>query len=170
MNYLEYINNNVEGLDLLDKLRKNIKEIIYRTIKEEFTTATESDVEKLFLIIECEFIDSVTSEESEWDIKEMTLKEVEFQIGTITGLLKLCKGLEKNCRESYSEVLYNVTYDAISYITDMDEACEWSNGINEFYLMNLGEYEGEYYIQSNKKLLEILSDIYKFLFKDKLNS
>ena len=109
MNYLEYLNKNIEGFGLIDKLRKNIKEIICKTIKEEFKGATESDVEKLSLMVECNFIDSITSSDTEWNIKEMTLEEVEIQIGGIVGFHHLCGGLDKNYYMMLLQMLFHVS-------------------------------------------------------------
>ena len=87
-----------------------------------------------------------------------------FQVGCV-GLLK---AIEKNKRESYSELLDDVVYNAIGCIENIDKACEYSNNIKTYYLMSIGEYEGDYFAHSDNEILDTLKDVYKFMLKDKL--
>lgn len=168
MNFLEYVNKNSEGLVFIDKIRNVIKELCNKGIREEFQYVTEDDIDKLTLMLECNFFSGITAEDSEWDLNTITIDEVQFLIDANIGFFSLLKAIEKNKRESYSELLDDVVYNAIGSIENIDKACEYSNNIKTYYLMSIGEYEGDYFVHSDNEILDTLKDVYKFMLKDKI--
>ena len=52
MSFLDYINENTEGLVLIDRLRNAIKNLCHDDIKNEFKEVTEDDIDKLTIFIE----------------------------------------------------------------------------------------------------------------------
>jgi len=168
MNFLEYVNKDSEGLVFIDKIRNVIKELCNKGIREEFKYVTEDDIDKLTLMLECNFFSGITAEDSEWDLNTITIDEVQFLIDTNIGFFSLLKAIEKNKRESYSELLDDVVYNAIGCIENIDKACEYSNNIKNYYLMSIGEYEEDYFAHSDNEILDTLKDVYKFMLKDKI--
>lgn len=168
MNFLEYVNKDSEGLVFIDKIRNVIKELCNKVIREEFQYVTEDDIDKLTLMLECNFFSGITAEDSEWDLNTIKIDEVQFLIDTNIGFFSLLKAIEKNKRESYSELLDDVVYNAIGSIENIDKACEYSNNIKTYYLMSIGEYKGDYFAHSDNEILDTLKDVYKFMLKDKI--
>lgn len=159
MNFIEYVYENTEGLVFIDKLRSAIRNIAYDGIKEEFEGATEEDIDKLSLMIEFNFIDGITSDDSEWDIKTI-------------GFHNLCGGLDKNRRQSYSEILWDVIYHALSLIDDEEKLFKSSELAKKVYetinMIECGEDGFSYDLFSNDELQQCITDIYKFMLKDKI--
>ena len=60
MNFLEYVNKDSEGLVFIDKIRNVIKELCNKGIREEFQNVTEDDIDKLTLMLECNFFSGIT--------------------------------------------------------------------------------------------------------------
>ena len=170
MNFLEYVNKNTEGLVFIEKLRNTIQSISRKGIKEEFEGASDSDLDKLSLMVEFNFFDGITAWDSQWDINTMSIEDVEFMISSTIGFHNLCGGLDKNRRESYSEILFDVTCHGISTIENIDEACEYSNNIKKFYLINFEDYDGEYSGNIDDEMQKVLTDIYSYLLKDKIKN
>ena len=73
MNFLEYVNKDSEGLVFIDKIRNVIKELCNKGIREEFQYVTEDDINKLTLMLECNFFSGITAEDSEWDLNTITI-------------------------------------------------------------------------------------------------
>jgi hypothetical protein len=95
MNFLEYVNKDSEGLVFIDKIRNVIKELCNKGIREEFKYVTEDDIDKLTLMLECNFFSGITAEDSEWDLNTITIDEVQFLIDTNIGFFSLLKAIEK---------------------------------------------------------------------------
>lgn len=172
MNFIEYVYENTEGLVFIDKLRSAIRNIAYDGIKEEFEGATEEDIDKLSLMIEFNFIDGITSDDSEWDIKTISVDDVKFLIGSTIGFHNLCGGLDKNRRQSYSEILWDVIYHALSLIDDEEKLFKSSELAKKAYetinMIECGEDGFSYDLFSNDELQQCITDIYKFMLKDKI--
>jgi hypothetical protein len=172
MNFLEYVKGNNEGLLFIDKLRNTIKKISHDEMKEEFIGATEEDIDKLSLMTEYNFFDGITSDDSEWDLNTITLEDVKFLVGSTIGFHKLCNAIEKNKRESYTEILYDVLYHLFSNVENVDELFKSSKIVKEVYekveMIESGEDEYHFGIFSDDELNQCITEIYKLMIKDKI--
>ena len=157
MNFIEYVYENTEGLVFIDKLRSAIRNIAYDGIKEEFEGATEEDIDKLSLMIEFNFIDGITSDDSEWDIKTISVDDVKFLIGSTIGFHNLCGGLDKNRRQSYSEILWDVIYHALSLIDDEEKLFKSHNCLVK------ANTSLEFYFIFKHKFIYICNTLLKFI-------
>ena len=171
MNLLEYVKENTEGLVFIDGLRKVIKDLCSKGIKEEFEDVTDEDVDKMSLMLECNFFTGVTSEDSEWDLNTIKVDEAQFLINSNIGLFALMRGIEKNRRESYTEILWDVFYELNNLLED-EVLIESSELITRVYEtidnIEAGEYGYTYDMISNEDLDGCLSDIYKLIIQDKI--
>lgn len=166
MNFLEYVKENKNGMAFIDRIRYTLKDSCIKGMKEEFEDVTEEDINKLYLMIENNFFSGITSDDSEWDIRTISVDDVKFLITSSIGLHSLFRGVEKNRRESYSELLWDVISVAINSIKNIDEACEFSEEIKKYYLINNGEYKGDYNDTSDDEMNETLAQVYRFMLKD----
>ncbi len=166
MNFLEYAKKNGLGLTFIDRIRYTLKDFCSSGMREEFKDVSEEDIDKLYLMIENNFFSGITSDDSEWDIKTISVDDVKFLIGSSIGMHSLLRGVEKNKRESYSELLWDITDVAIDCIENIDEACEFSDEIKKYYQINHGEYEGDYNDTCDEEMFETLAQVYRFMLKD----
>ena len=120
MNLLEYVKENTEGLVFVDRLRKVIKDFCSKGIKEEFEDVTDEDIDKMYLMLEHNFFVGITSDDSEWDINTIKVDEAQFLINSNIGLFSLMRGIEKNRRESYREILLDVL-GKLTHLINNDE-------------------------------------------------
>ena len=168
MSFLDYINENTEGLVLIDRLRNAIKNLCHDDIKNEFKEVTEDDIDKLTLFIENSLIECLKNYDGDFDT--ISLEYVTNTIGGLVGFHRLLNGIDKNRRESYLEILWDVICEAFSSVDDIDKLCELSYVVNKYVMINAGEYEGNYSdCLCEKDMQECLSEIYKYILKDKLN-
>lgn len=168
MNFLDYVNENTDGLVLIDKLRFTIKDLCHDDIKSEFKDITDDDINKMILLIENAIMECLRDYEE--DINTLSLEYVTNTIGGLVGVQHLLNAVDKNRRMTYSEILWDTLIEVITSFDDIDKACEYSNLIKKYYLMDCGEYEGDY----SDSLCEIdmqdcLSEIYKYMLKDKID-
>ena len=173
MNFIEYVQENSEGLVFIDRLRKVIKDFCSKGIKEEFENVTDEDIDKMYLMLEHNFFVGVTSDDSEWNINTIKVDEVQFLINSNIGLFSLMRGIEKNRRQSYREILWDVLCELDGSFDD-EELLKSSEVISRTYetINNIeaGEYGYTYDMISVEDLESCLSDMYKFLVKDKINN
>lgn len=168
MSFLDYVNENTEGLALIDKLRNAIKNLCHDDIKSEFKNVTEEDIDKLTLMIENDLIGCL--KDYDGDFNTLSLEYVTNTIGGLIGFHHLLNGVEKNRRETYLEILWDVIYESFSSIDDdIDKLCESSYLVNKYVMINNGEYEEDYSdCLCEKDMQDCLSEIYKFMLKDKI--
>ena len=163
MSFLEYVKDNKEGLSLITKMRYTIQSICYNQIKMKCDDITKKDIDKLILMLEFNFFDSFT-DESELDINTITFQEVKIMIGSFVDIHNLLGGIEKNKRGSYKDILWNVLGHAFGLI-DIEKACQHSGLINKYFTIECGIYESE---TSESEMDDCLTEIYKYLLKDKI--
>lgn len=172
MNFLEYVNKDSEGLVFIDKLRNAIKGIVSDGIKKEFRGATKEDIDKLSLMLEYNFFDGMCSDDSEWDFKTISVDDVKFLISSTIGFHNLYGGLGKNRIESYSEILWDVIYVALSSINDEEKIFKSSELIRKVYqtinMIECGEDGFSYDLFTDDELQQCITDIYKYMLKDKI--
>ena len=168
MSFLDYINENTEGLALIDRLRNAIKNLCHDDIKNEFKEVTEDDIDKLTLFIENSLIECLKNYDG--DFETISLEYVTNTIGGLVGFHRLLNGIDKNRRESYLEILWDVICESFSSVDDIDKLCELSYVVNKYVMINAGEYDGDYSdCLCEKDMQECLSEIYKYILKDKLD-
>lgn len=171
MNFLEYVKENKNGMAFIDKIRDSIKGIARDGIIEEFKNVTEEDIKKLSLMIEFNFFDGITSDDSERDLKSISVDDVKFLIGSTIGFHKLCNGMEKNKRESYTEILYDVIFRLFSNIENTKGLFESSKIVEEVYeklnMIESGDGRFHFGMFTDDELEQCISDIYKFMLKIK---
>lgn len=170
MKFLDYVNDNEKEITLIDKLRRTIKDINHEEIKKEFKNTTSEDRDKLSLMLEYNLISSFTDSE---DITTITLEEVKIMVGGCLGFYSLLNGVEKNKRESYTELLWDILYHLFSDIDDEEDLCNSSNIVRRVYEAFLSVESGdkeEGYLEMfhNIQLEQCISDIYKYMLKDKI--
>ena len=170
MNFLEYVKDNKDGLTFIDKMRSVIKNICHDGIKEEFGNIKQKDIDKLSLMLEFNFFDGITSNDSEWDLKTINVDDVKFLIGSSIGFYNLCNGIEKNKRESYSEILYDVIYHLFEIIEFDDELFKSSELVKKVYeIVNMIECGEDGYnldMLSNEELEQCISILYRYMIKN----
>lgn len=167
MNFLNYVNENTEGLVFIDRLRNTIQNICHEGMKKEFKDVTEDDIDKLTLMLEFNVIDVIRDDED--GIENLSLDDVKNIVDGMIGFHHLLNGVDKNKRESYSEILWDVLVTAFSSVDDIDRLCESSNLVYKYVMINNGEYDGGYSDSlCESDIQECLSEIYKFMLKDKL--
>lgn len=173
MNFIKIVNENKEGLVFIDRLRNTIHGICSDGIKEEFDSVTDDDIEKMYLMIEANVIDVISEE----DLDNLTLDEVKIMINGMIGIHHLLNGVEKNRRESYKNIMWDVLYRIFMSIDDEEEMFKYSYIIGKVYeTMVLEEQEIDslssgfgYEKFDESELHRCLSDVYKFMLKDKID-
>lgn len=170
MKFLEYVNENEKKMALIDKLRNTIKDINHEEIKKEFKNTTSEDRDKLSLMLECNLMGAFVDSE---DITTISLEDVKNIIGGCVGFFHLLNGIEKNKRESYTEILWDVLYQLFSDIEDEEDLCHSSNIVKRVYEAFLSVESGDsdennLKVFHDNQLEQCVSDIYKYLLKDKL--
>lgn len=84
----------------------------------------------------------------------------------------MCNAIEKNKRESYTEILYDVLYHLFSNVENVDELFKSSKIVKEVYekveMIESGEDEYHFGIFSDDELNQCITDIYKSMIKDKI--
>lgn len=168
MSFLDYVNENTEGLVLIDKLRNAIRNLCHDDIKNEFDGVTEDDIDKMILFIENGIIGCL--KDYDGDFNTLTLEYVTNTIGGLIGFHHLLNGVDKNRRETYLEILWDVICESFSSIDDdIDKLCESSYLVNKYVMINNGEYEGDCSdCLCEKDMQDCLSEIYKYMLKDKI--
>ena len=80
--------------------------------------------------------------------------------------------MDKNRRQSYSEILWDVIYHALSLIDDEEKLFKSSELAKKVYetinMIECGEDGFSYDLFSNDELQQCITDIYKFMLKDKI--
>ena len=172
MKFLEYVYENTEGLTFIDKLISTVKSIVGDGIKTEFNDVTEEDISKLSLIIEFNFFDKMCSDDSEWNFKTISVDNVKFLIGSTIGFYNLCGGLDKIRRQSYSEILWDVIYNVLGSIDNVEKLFKSSDLIKKVVetikMIECGEDGFSYDLFTVDELQQCITDIYKFTLKDKI--
>ena len=169
MNFLEFVKGNNEGLLTIDKMRSVLKDFCHERIKDNEESATEEDIDKLSLMIEYNFFDGITSDDTEWDLNTISVDEVKFLIGSEVGFLLLLGGIEKNKRESYSELLDDITFHAVESVSDViNHESYFSKNVFDFYSICEGVYEGTYFNFGDEEKQNMLSEIYEYKLKNKI--
>lgn len=174
MNFIEYVQENSEGLVFIDRLRKAIKDFCSKGIREEIEDVTDEDVDKMYLMLEHNFFVGITSDDSEWDINTIKVDEVQFLINSNIGLFSLMRGIDKNRRQSYSETLWDVIYNVFSSTSEEEDnkLFKSSGLIKRVYdtisMIECGEDGYSYDLFTDDELQQCLSDIYKVMIEDKI--
>lgn len=162
MKFLDLVNENKDGLVFIDRLRNTIKDICSEKIKNNFENVTQEDIDKLYLMLESAFI--VNMLDDDFDINTLTSEEAELLLDFFVGFHKFCNGIEKNKRESYKNLMWDVIYHMFSIIENDEEICNYSHSIKNVYesmaLEESGFENSGYNNFDEYDLNRCLSDIY----------